>query len=108
MREEHDDEISEDVSEKLWSVLGTAVHNIFEETAEGEYISEERIFFDVNGWTVSGAIDIQKKEPDGSITMKPENDEVLRLKLDHKKSTEEIRKIIKESSKNFKPFENWK
>ena len=69
LREEHDDEISEDVSEKLWSVLGTAVHNIFEETAEGEYISEERIFFDVNGWTVSGAIDIQKKEPDGSITI---------------------------------------
>ena len=69
LREEHDHEISEDVSEKLWSVLGTAVHNIFEETAEGEYISEERIFFDVNGWTVSGAIDIQKKEPDGSITI---------------------------------------
>lgn len=69
LREEHDDDISEDVSEKLWSVLGTAVHNIFEETAEGEYISEERIFFDVNGWTVSGAIDIQKKEPDGSITI---------------------------------------
>jgi len=40
--------------------------------------------------------------------MKPENDEVLRLKLDHKISTEEIRKIIKESGKKFKPFENWK
>ena len=40
--------------------------------------------------------------------MKPENDEVMRLKLEHKKSTEEIRKIIKESSKEFKAFENWK
>ena len=40
--------------------------------------------------------------------MKPENDEVLRLKLVHKKSTNEIRKIIEESSKNFKAFENWK
>ena len=40
--------------------------------------------------------------------MKPENDEVLRLKLDHKKSTVEIRKIIEESSKNFKAFETWK
>ncbi len=47
-------------------------------------------------------------KPDGSITMKPENDEVLRLKLEHKKSTEEIRKIIKDSSKEFKAFENWK
>ncbi|MCR8539813.1 MAG: nickel pincer cofactor biosynthesis protein LarC [Prochlorococcus marinus CUG1439] len=50
----------------------------------------------------------QTLKPDGSITMKPENDEVLRLKLDQKKSTYEIRKIIKESSKNFKAFENWK
>jgi hypothetical protein len=47
-------------------------------------------------------------KPDGSITMKPENDEVLRLKLEHKISTDEIRKIIKDSSKEFKAFENWK
>ena len=47
-------------------------------------------------------------KPDGSITMKPENDEVLRLKIEHKISTNEIRKIIKESSKNFQAFENWK
>jgi len=46
-------------------------------------------------------------KPDGSITMKPENDEVLRLQLYYKKSTDEIRKIIKDSSKNFKAFENW-
>ena len=50
----------------------------------------------------------QTLKPDGSINMKPENDEVLRLKLMHKKSTFEIRKIIKESSKTFKAFENWK
>ena len=50
----------------------------------------------------------QTMKPDGSITMKPENDEVLRLKLENKKSTDEIRKIIKDSSKKFKAFENWK
>jgi len=50
----------------------------------------------------------QTLRPDGSIIMKPENDEVLRLKLKHKISTYEIRKIIKESSKKFKAFENWK
>jgi len=50
----------------------------------------------------------QTLKPDGSINMKQENDEVLRLKLKHKISTHEIRKIIKESSKNFKAFENWK
>ena len=50
----------------------------------------------------------QTLRPDGSINMKPENDEVLRLKLKHKISTHEIRKIIKESSKKFQAFENWK
>jgi len=50
----------------------------------------------------------QTLKPDGTINMKPENDEVLRLKLKHKISTYEIRKIIKESSKKFKAFENWK
>jgi len=50
----------------------------------------------------------QTLRPDGSITTKPENDEVMRLKIAHKKSSDEIRKIIKESSKKFKAFENWK
>ncbi len=50
----------------------------------------------------------QTLKPDGSIIMKPENDEVLRLQFKHKISTYEIRKIIRESSKNFKAFENWK
>ena len=50
----------------------------------------------------------QSLKPNGSITMKPENDEVLRLQFEHKMSTEEIRKIIKDSSKDFRAFENWK
>jgi len=59
--------------------------------------------------TIFGNIKVkQTLKPDGSITMKPENDEVLRLKLEHRISTEEIRKIIKESSNKFKAFENWK
>jgi hypothetical protein len=40
--------------------------------------------------------------------MKPENDEVMRLEIEHKKSSEEIRKIIEKSSEEFKAFENWK
>ncbi len=50
----------------------------------------------------------QTLQPDGSITVKPENDEVLRLIQDHKKSIDQIRKIIEESSNKFKAFENWK
>ena len=59
--------------------------------------------------TTFGKIKVkQTLKPDGSIFMKPENDEVLRLKLEHKISTEEIRKLITDSSEKFKPFENWK
>ena len=59
--------------------------------------------------TIFGNIKVkQTLKPDGSIIMKPENDEVLRLNLEHKISTYQIRKIIKESSKKFKAFENWK
>jgi len=62
LRRKHWDEITEDVSDKLWSVLGTAVHRVFEENVEEDVISEERLFLDVNDWTVSGAIDLQDKE----------------------------------------------
>ena len=36
LRRQHKDEITEDASEMLWSVLGTSVHKMFEEhQAEG-------------------------------------------------------------------------
>lgn len=49
----------------------------------------------------------QTLKPDGSISLKPENDEILRLSLEHNKTNEEIRNILKESSNNFEPSENW-
>ena len=60
LRQEHDDEIEVDAIDQLWSVFGTAVHNIFEEFAEGEYIPEQRLYIDTQGLTVSGAMDIQQ------------------------------------------------
>ncbi|MBO6970829.1 MAG: nickel pincer cofactor biosynthesis protein LarC [Prochlorococcus marinus CUG1431] len=59
--------------------------------------------------TTFGKIKVKQiMKPDGSIIMKPENDEVLRLKLEYQISTDEIRQLIDESSKEFKAFENWK
>jgi len=59
--------------------------------------------------TTFGKIKVkQTLKPDGSISIKPENDEVLRLSLEHNKTTEEIRKIVRESNKNFKALEIWK
>ncbi len=60
-------------------------------------------------YTELGKIKVkQTMKPDGSISNKPENDEILRISLEHGKTTEEIRKIVQESFDSFKPFENWK
>ena len=50
----------------------------------------------------------QTLKPNGSISMKPENDEILRLMFENNKTSEEIRKIVQDSISNFKAFENWK
>lgn len=69
LQQEHDEDMTEDVSDLMWSVLGTAVHNIFEDGAKDHGINgaEERLYLDVNGWTVSGAMDLQEVGYDGDF-----------------------------------------
>ena len=50
----------------------------------------------------------QTMKPNGNISMKPENDEILRLQIENNKTAQEVRNIIEESSKEFKAFEEWK
>lgn len=69
LRQEHWEELEEDVSEKMWAVMGTAAHKMFEDTADDKHISEERIFLEIEGWVVSGAIDVQRIEDDGITIM---------------------------------------
>jgi hypothetical protein len=70
LRAEHDDEMEEDASEKVWTVLGTAVHNMFEDAvSDKKHVSEERLFIEHEGWEISGAIDLQETESDGSVTV---------------------------------------
>lgn len=52
------DQIVEDVSERIWTLLGQATHVIAERAADGTVISEKRFFARMNGWTVSGAVDL--------------------------------------------------
>ena len=49
----------------------------------------------------------QTMKLDGVICIKPENDEILRLQIENKKTSQEVRNIIKESCGEFKSFENW-
>lgn len=50
----------------------------------------------------------QSMKPNGTIYMKPENDEILRLQIENNKTAEEVRNIIRETCKEFKAFEDWK
>lgn len=54
----HKDEIVEDASERVYSLLGTSVHYILEKTKEGEnQFKEERLYWNVGGDTISGKFD---------------------------------------------------
>lgn len=69
LRKEHEHDITEDAADMLWSVLGTAVHKMFEETDLDLHIVEERLYAEYENWVISGAIDLQKRESDGSTTL---------------------------------------
>jgi hypothetical protein len=58
LRTRYKDKIVEDASEKIWAMLGQAVHVIAERSAGKEDISEKRFFAPVEGWTISGAVDL--------------------------------------------------
>jgi hypothetical protein len=69
LRKENADTITEDAADMVWSVLGTAVHKMFEENDVEGHISEERLYAEVDNWVISGAIDIQRAEDDGRVTV---------------------------------------
>jgi hypothetical protein len=68
LREQYNDQIEEDVSDMLWSMLGSALHVVMERGQTPGYITEERLFKEVDGVKISGAIDIQE-EVEGGIVL---------------------------------------
>lgn len=48
--------VVEDVSERIWSLLGQAVHTILERANKSDIV-EERLYADVEGWKLSGQFD---------------------------------------------------
>lgn len=62
LRRRHSDELEEDISERIFAILGSTLHHLLETAAKRiGAISEERIFTQVNDeLVVSGAIDLQE------------------------------------------------
>lgn len=52
----HEAELEEDVSERIWSLLGQVMHGILER-ANKQALSEERFYVDIDGIRVSGQLD---------------------------------------------------
>lgn len=60
MKEIYNDVATQDVSDMVWALFGTAVHKVLEEAKQdANRIVEERLYAEVDGWILSGAIDHQ-------------------------------------------------
>lgn len=64
MQDRHKAEIVQDVSEMVWSLIGRALHSVVERGADEDHLPEERLFLDINGWRISGGIDLQVSNRD--------------------------------------------
>jgi hypothetical protein len=61
------DELTEDASDMVWSIFGTAIHGVLEHGKDDHHIVEERIHVIIDNVHISGAIDLQEIESDGVI-----------------------------------------
>lgn len=62
------DNLEVDVVDRMPALLGTAVHKILEKGSKDlpHYHLEERLFAEVEGWKISGAVDVQIDNGDGT------------------------------------------
>ena len=61
----HQSEITEDISENIWRLLGSAVHSVMERIDNTNRLTEERLSLDMEGVTFTGRVDLY--EPDGTV-----------------------------------------
>ena len=62
LNEEH---IEEDVADRIWAIFGTAIHAVLEHGKDANHLVEERLHAVLDGWSISGAIDLQVTNENG-------------------------------------------
>lgn len=67
LKRRHWDDIEQDASEMVWSLFGTAIHHVLEHGKGDNHLIEQRLHAEVDGWHISGAIDLQELEEDGVV-----------------------------------------
>ena len=66
LRVKHWEDMTQDVSDMTWSLMGTMAHNLLEKKTDDGLQAEERLYVEIDGVVLSGAMDLQE-EVDGSI-----------------------------------------
>jgi hypothetical protein len=61
LESQHDHEIEEDASNRIFSLFGQAIHTILER-ANSTAVAERRLSMEMEGWRISGAMDLYKKD----------------------------------------------
>jgi len=67
LRKKYWEDLQEDVADRVWAIFGTAIHTILEQGKDEHHIIEQRLHATLDGWNISGAIDLQRIEEDGVI-----------------------------------------
>lgn len=65
LRRIYQQDITQDATDMLWSLLGSALHVVAERSEIASHINEERLFIEVDGVVLSGSIDLQKQVKGG-------------------------------------------
>ena len=60
LKRKHWDDMEQDVTDMLWSMLGSALHVVAERSEVIDHLNEERLFMEIDGVTLSGSIDLQQ------------------------------------------------
>lgn len=67
LKRKHWDDLTEDASDMVWSIFGTAIHGVLEHGKGDNHIVEERIHIELDGMRISGAIDLQEITENGIV-----------------------------------------
>ena len=69
LRKANEKDLETDVADMIWSIFGTAIHGVLEHGKDENHLVEERLHAELDGWSISGAIDLQIVNEDGTITI---------------------------------------
>lgn len=59
LRKKHFREMTRDLVDNFWALLGSGIHHLLDLGKTDSMLTEERLFMDIDGFKISGAIDVQ-------------------------------------------------